>query len=192
MLTTTSPNYTEIVVAYLCQTGNIAGLEPSAEWFIIIGLLIDILAAIILLVPDSSLFSHHTSGGQMAAAKNKLNSGALRPNDTGFENFTIFLQDIEAAHRYARIDPSDGDVITIGRYLSPPDSSAADDLNWGNEYIEVHETESKNWAQVDYYLNTQVQRELDQVIQSWESRVRAAGIILLVIGFILQLIGTVV
>jgi hypothetical protein len=182
------------------QLVRVAFTRPQ-DWFVVVGLITDLIAALYLIIPDVHLFRRSVPNitaswpwprsGRLVDAQDRLHTGVLHPSDSGFNEVIDTLSSIEPEHNYPDIQPTEAVRIVAKQRGESPEGASEERLDWQQEHIEVHCDEAGNWHHTIFYDYTTVQRSFESTINQWARHWRVTGIATLITGFMLQLIGTV-
>lgn len=180
-------------------------------WGILVGLFMDVVGAIILAIPDTRFIWIQTFSGRLNYAKETLDgtgrggfSVLCRPGkspteketEIGFLEFleviTPLLEDGVSSHAHGLhfveegLDPDEIDRISAG---SATDVALFDDLP------DSSPTGYKGWTSgrgtpysaVFFYPKRRVDKEINSQVEKYKTRIRRLGLVILISGFIQQL-----
>lgn len=158
---------------------------------IIVGLLLDIVGAFVIAIPDFPGVDRRFLFGRLRAGQDRMESEGLSRSDTGFDEMMSLLDRVEPVEDNG--EKSDEieeiQVNSLGGMSSLEIRES--DVNWGDEYVEARYGESTGFSNTAFYGPGEVYRLIRDETESQVAKVRGAGFLLLAGGFTLQLIGTV-
>lgn len=160
----------------------------SGDWIAAGGLLLDILGVGVLAIPDIPTAARRFRFGRLRAARNYLDRGGLADGDIGFKEAVNLHNESQPN---VDIAPSDVTKIEYGPYLRPvfKDGQVVDRevINRISiEYVEGAEFAGLEIAEFgtppeNFYP------KIRQIVERGERQTRLLGLLLIIIGFILQL-----
>ncbi|MFB6224970.1 MAG: hypothetical protein ABEI13_00760 [Candidatus Paceibacteria bacterium] len=152
-------------------------LACSTDWFTVSGLLIDIFGATILAIPDLPRYNELTYGGLVREAHLRLmydeKPGRIAPDTRYYDSFCEALKQ--------RLPPSD-----------IPENGYFDVELMGSDYNMIVKNKNLEYTDVPPISIGNIERELTEVYRNEEGAFRRLGVLLLVIGLILQLLSLIV
>lgn len=157
---------------------------------IIVGLLLDIVGAFVIAVPDFPELDRRFLFGRLRVGQDRMESGGLSRGDTGFDEMMSLLDRVKPVEDNG--EKSDGieEILVNSRGGMSGSEVYESDMNWGDEYVEARYGESAGFSNTAFYGPGEVYRLIRDETASQVTKVRGAGFLLLAGGFALQLIGT--
>lgn len=182
---------------------------PSADCFLMGGLVLDIVGVIALAVPDIPRVARFFKFGKLRAARNALQYGGLEPGDTGFEQVVAIhsrdqpnveitpdlVEYIEYGPQVTRVTESHD--VEVGGTLIPP-FTEDDILGYDVDFRVNFRFSDEYPRELDFQIGREskppgrVYAKINQSIEQGERTWRVLGVVIIAVGFASQLAAAVV
>lgn len=151
-----------------------------------VGLLLDLVGAILIAVPDASFLANQFEVGKLTEARKRMESGGVEKGDPGFEELNEAIQELDpvADHGSSTLSDDYNEIVvnTKNGY-----GSMDADFQWGSKYVEARIGENPTWEDMDYYEVQDVYDIIQTEVKPQSAKFRLYGFSLLSFGFLIQI-----
>lgn len=157
-----------------------------------LGLVLDIVGAGVIAAPDIPGLDRSFRFGRLRASRRKMETGGLSKGESGFEEIKQIVAGLNPLEDFSDSQNQDLEKIVVhSRSGMQSDTTYQSNVNWGDEYVEGRYSSSEDASNTAFYDTGEVYRALFEQLEPAIRKFRLAGFLMLALGFLLQLLGTV-
>ena len=156
---------------------------------IIGGLVLDICGAAVLATPDVPILRNRHKFGKLRLVQENLEEEGVQSNHDGYKELLEILEDCPLETEAEEKPCSEYQWVEMRQRTGYAPTNI--DFAWGTEYVEARYDDEDEHEIADFYQVSDVLSNLRAEERRTESLVRGGGLLLMALGFTIQIVGNV-